>query len=390
MKSICKYLYILLAASTMLVAFSSCDDDKEEYGLKQIYMPQAAIYNGGLTNEYPVPMPNMNIDNYIIDEDGKMHVYMGVYRSGEGEYLDYKVNVFIDDVEGAKAAESISRGVLLDNKYLSVPDVVEVAAGSRQNTFHLVVDLPAIIAEHPEYKKNKMVAVVGISNPSRWELNESLSRTTVAIDGGTFMPSLPIVENGNFGPGASQSWTLVNVNNRPFELMKIDESKGELQIGVDDYTPYGGDTRWMCWQKLESSDLVENGTYVVSCKIDIPAQDVAYPSTKRELDVALCIFPNDINMQTQSDYKPSSNTRLWYMDVTMDGGKSNYPLYEGTDGFKSFADIRNNYRPDGMSTGEFVLDSRHVGGYVVIYVRLRKDCKNVKTIRITDIQIVAK
>lgn len=394
MKSISKYFYILLAVSTILVTFSSCNDDKDEYGLKQIYMPQAAIYNGGLTNEYPVPMPNMNIDNYIIDDEGMLHVYMGVYRSGEGEYLDYKVNVYLDDAAGAEVAANTARGVQLDSKYISLPDVVEVASGSRQKTFHMVVDLPTVIAEHPEYKKNKIIAVVGISDPSRWELNEALSRTTVVIEGSVFMPAMPILKHGDFGPGASESWTLVNVNKKSFELMTIDESKGELQIDVDNYAQYGGgDSRWMCWQKLESDDLEVGSTYIMSCNVDIPAQNFVMTDTKnnlkREMDFGFAIFPKTANMATQNDYKPS-DSKYWYMDVSMDNGKGHYPLYEGTDGFKSFAAIHNNHRPDGMSSGEFTLDADHMGGYIVFYVRLRNACPGVKTIRVKDVQIVAK
>lgn len=393
MKNIAKYLYMPFVLMTALLTFVSCDDDDDQYGVKKIYMPQAAIYNGGLTNEYPVPMPNMPVDNYVIDEDGMLSIIMGVYRSGEGDLSDYQVDVYVDDQAGIDIAENTPRGIALESKYITVPEVVAVSAGNRQKTFRMVVDLPRIKEEHPDFNKKKMVAVVGIANPSKWELNETLSRTTVVIEGSVFLPVMPIIKNGNFGNGASGSWTLVNVNKKPFELMSIDEDNKVLNIGVENYSQYGGDSRWMCYQKLDSPDLEIGSTYIMSCMVDIPAQNFVMTDTKnnlkREMDFGFALFPNTTNMATQNDYKPG-DTNFWYMDVSMDNGKGHYPLYSGTDGFQSFAGIHNNERPTGMKTGEFTLDEAHMGGYIVFYVRLRNTCPGVKTIRVTDVQIVAK
>lgn len=393
MKTFAKYLCMPLAVIAALVSFSSCDDDQEEYGVKKIYMPQAVIYNGGLTNEYPVPMPNMSVDNYVIDDEGKLLISMGVYRSGEGDLSDYQVNVYVDDQASATAAENTPRGAMLGSEYISVPDVVAVTGGNRQKTFKMVVDLPRIKEEHPEFNKKKMVAVVGISNPSKWELNEALSRTTVVIEGSVFLPVMPIIRHGDFRKGASESWTLVNVNKKPFELMRIDETTGELLIGVENYSQYGGDSRWMCYQKLDSPDLEIGSTYVMSCQVNLPAQNFVMTADKknlkREMDFGFALFPNSANMNTQNDYKPGDD-KFWYMDVSMDNGKGHYPLRDGTDGFQSFADIHNNERPAGMKTGEFTMDANHMGGYIVFYVRLRGACPGVNTIRVTDVKIVAK
>lgn len=393
MKTIAKYALMVAVGLGAASALSSCDDDKDEYGLKVIYMPQAAILNGGLTNEYPVPMPNMPVPNYEIDDQGRLQIVMGVYRSGEGDLSGYSVDLFVDEDDAASEIKSMANGVVLDSKYITVPERLTVEAGSRQKTFRMIVDLPRILDEHPEYYKNKLVAVVGITNPSKWELNYALSRTTVVIQGAEFLPVVPILKHGNFGNGASQSWHLVNVNNKPFDLMKIDENAGELQIGIDDYTPYADNSRWMCYQKLESSDLQKGVTYIMSCKVNIPAQNFVMTSDtqnlQREMDLGFAIFPNYTDMATQSDYKPGDMNFL-YMDLTMDNGKSRYALYNGTDGFQSFSDLRSSARPDAMKKGEFTFDDVYEGGYIVFYVRLRKPCPSVKTIRVTDVQIVAK
>lgn len=384
------FTWLLTLSLSMFVSCSSQD----EYGIYKIYMPQAVMYNGGQTNEYPVPMPNLPMDNYRIDDNGMLHVVLGVYRSGEGDLSAYQVEVFVDEAATAQAVASTNRGVALPLELCSLPETVSVPDGDRQETFNLTIDLPQLIEEYPEYNKNRMIIVVGIRNPSKWELNEALSRTTVIIEGNTFLPVIPILKNGDFGPGSSENWTIVNINDKPFELMKIDEEKGELQIGVDDYSQYGGDSRFMCYQKLDSPDLEIGQTYVMSAMINIPAQDFYMSddknNLKREMDLGFALFPNTTNMTSQSDYKPSGDAKFWYMDVTMDNGKGKYPLLTGTSGFESFSSIHLNKRPDSMGSGEFTMDADHMGGYIVFYVRLRNTCPSVKTISITDVSIVAK
>lgn len=376
-----------------LSILSSCEE-QQEWGIKKVYMPQASLLNGGLTNEYPVPMEGLKENNYFIDEEGKMNIYLGVYRSGEGELSAFDVEVYADMEATNQAVNEISRAVSMPEGLYSFPSSVSVAEGQRQNNFILSIDLPRLIEEYPYYNKKRVALVVGLRNPSKWELNEDLCRTTVLVEGGAFMPVPPIIKNGNFGAGASENWTIVNVNNKPFELMTIDESKGELQIAVENYSVIGGDSRFMCYQKLDSPDLQVGNTYVMSADINIPVQDFYMSankqSLKREMDLGFALFPNNTNMQTQNDYKPSGNDAMWYMDVTMDNGKGHYPLIEGTDGFVPFSSIHINKRPATIGSGEFVMDEAHMGGYIVFYVRLRNPCPGVKPISITNVSIVEK
>lgn len=207
-----------------------------------------------------------------------------------------------------------------------------------------------------------------------------------------------LVKYGDFGRGASTAWKLTNVNNKSFELMKIDEENGWLEIAVDSYS--GGDSRWMCYQKLDNPEFEVGQTYKMSANVSITPQDFVADfdpttglgiNTKREMDFGFALFPNNANMATQSDYKPGSSDDVsqpyWYLDTTQDGGKSGYALIKGTEGFKPFSSINNSQRPAAMTNGVFTMDEAHMGGYIVFYVRLRATCTSVKPIKITDVKI---
>lgn len=387
-----KSFRIAIAIASLSLLFSC--EKPQEWGIKKVYMPQASILNGGLTNEYPVPLEGQKNQNYFIDNEGKMNVYLGVYRSGQGDLSAFDVEVYVDKEATDQAVSEISRAVAMPDGLYSLPSSVAVEDGQRENTFILTIDLPKLIEEYPYYNKKRVALVVGIRNPSKWELNEDLSRTIVLLEGSAFMPVPPILKSGNFGPGASENWTIVNVNNKPFELMTIDESNGALVIAVDDYSSIGGDSRFMCYQKLDSPDLEVGHTYQMSADISISAQDFYMSADKnglkREMDLGFALFPNSTNMESQNDYKPSGNAAMWYMDITMDNGKGRYPLIDGTDGFVPFSSIHINKRPSTIGSGEFVMDEDHMGGYIVFYVRLRNACPRVNPISITNVSIVEK
>lgn len=207
-----------------------------------------------------------------------------------------------------------------------------------------------------------------------------------------------LIKYGDFGTGASTAWKLVNVNSKSFELMKIDEENGWLEIAVDSYS--GGDSRWMCYQKLDNAAFEVGQTYQMSANVSITPQDFVEEfdattglgiNTKREMDFGFALFPNNANMATQNDYKPGSSVDetqpYWYLDTTMDTGKSSYALVKGTEGFKPFSSINNSQRPASMTNGVFTMDDAHMGGYIVFYVRLRGTCTSVKPIKITDVKI---
>ena len=75
-------IYGFILASVIMFSCEA-DDNEKEWGYAKIYMPQASILNGGLTNnEYPVPLKNnAATNNYKFDEANKrLQVTLGVYR----------------------------------------------------------------------------------------------------------------------------------------------------------------------------------------------------------------------------------------------------------------------------------------------------------------------
>ncbi|MBO5194352.1 MAG: hypothetical protein J6B62_05600 [Bacteroidales bacterium] len=176
-------IFTLVAIAVMAFASSSCEK-QTEWGFKKIYMPQSIITNKP-DHEYPVPMTGQQDNNYSVD-NGKLKVFLGVYRSGQGDLQSFSVDVYYDEDASAAAAKAADR-VALQKDAFELPAQVNVPDGSRQNTFYLTVDLDKIKAEHPEYKDKKMIVVVGIRNPTKFELNEDICKTIVVIDGSKFI-----------------------------------------------------------------------------------------------------------------------------------------------------------------------------------------------------------
>ena len=383
MNRLIKFTSTILSAAAVLC---SCEK-QQEWGIRLVYMPQASMYNGGLTNEYPVPMPNASTPNYTLSEENIMTIPLGVYRSGLGDLQGFSVKISADAEATAAALPDISRSITLPQDCYSLPESVTVPDGEREALFYLTVDIQKLIDEYPEYNKNKMVLAVTISDPTNWELNENLKTTVITIEGSEFLPTIPILENGGFDDNSG--WTIQDINGKGGDVMKIED--GCLKISIDDYSPIGGDSRWACWQVLDSEDLVPGSTYKISAMVSITPQDFVNPleaSAAREMDIAVALMPNDTDMTSVSDYKPGDD-RFWYMDTNMDAGKSNYPLIDGTAGFVEFSSFCTNQRPATMKDSQFTMDEDHLGGYICVYVRLRNACKNVKAIQFDSIEISA-
>lgn len=175
--------YIFIIAAVIAAMLTSCEK-QPQWGFKLIYMPQAAISNN-LDHEYPVPMSGQQDKNYAL-KGGKLDVFLGVYRSGQGDLQAYSVDVYYDPVLSGAAAASAADRVAIPLNYLHFPDKVSVEDGSRQKTFNLTVDLAALKAAHPEYAGKMLVAAIGIANPSKYELNEEISKTIIVIDSSKF------------------------------------------------------------------------------------------------------------------------------------------------------------------------------------------------------------
>lgn len=206
------YSIMLLVATV----FVSCEkgDYQKEWGLSKIYMPQASIKDGGNTHDYPVPLNN-GINNYILDTvKNTIDIPLGVYRSGLEVLQSYSVKfgVDVDSTNQTITAGSISQAVILPSDVYTIPADITVPDGKREATFYLTIDREKLIANYPQYYKKQLVLVVGISDPTKYELNQSLSKTTVIIDGAFFMPTPPVlnlIQGGDMEASSEQFWTII-------------------------------------------------------------------------------------------------------------------------------------------------------------------------------------
>lgn len=274
------------------VSLSSCgkEDNEQEWGDAKVYMPQAAILNGGLDNNYPVPLNNnASTENYTIDEStNTLRIVLGVYRSGLQKLESFSVAVGVDQAATIAALPNIARGVELPADVYSLPTETEVKDGERESIFYLSVDLNKLIADHPGYARNKMVLVVGLSNPSKYELNENLAKTTVIIDGASFMPAPKIVQGGDFESGREQYWTFFNVvGDLPASAAVIQDgvltfdygtapTRGEICYYTAIELAQGVNYKFSCDFFSTGGAAVNNCRFYMAVSPNLPVADVSY------------------------------------------------------------------------------------------------------------------
>ena len=163
-----KYFTGLAMLSCLIVSCETPDMDKT-WGNALIYMPQA-MYN-------PYVVPNngtheQNNLNYSIDEQNDLlNIFLGVYRSGLQDLEEYTVDVSVDNV-------AIKGTTLLPPAYYDIPIQVTCPAGKRDVTFYVTVDLNWLKANR---SKDYSLDVI-ISNPTKYDLNESICRTTLRLN----------------------------------------------------------------------------------------------------------------------------------------------------------------------------------------------------------------
>lgn len=182
-----KITLILLAATLVTCSLSSCADIAVggEYGNALIYMPQATK-NLGTDN-------NLNISLSASEEIGTVtKTTLGIYRSGTQSLKTATVKLGINADTLAKAVAIANSGdalpkfdiyktaVLLDAKYYGeLPRTLTIPDGGREATTQLILNDKVILADYPV--GSVLVLPVFISEPTRYELNYSLSLTMVII-----------------------------------------------------------------------------------------------------------------------------------------------------------------------------------------------------------------
>lgn len=146
-----------------LLAFSCTKGDGDaDYGNTYIYIPQA-MFDGGLTSEYPVPSGDGNTTyNFLSDGDG-IHILMGVIRSGKEAGQAFTVRI--------TATSS-------DFPTYTLPEKVSVEAGSNRASFSL--DLPLSVLD--EFKDRKPAITVAITEPTAYQLAAQATSVRVVVD----------------------------------------------------------------------------------------------------------------------------------------------------------------------------------------------------------------
>ncbi len=168
----------ILLAVCGLMAATACQkgDGDADYGNALIYIPQAT-QSALIDNFYNVPSGDAeNTYNFKLD-DGKINVLMGVVRSGKlsGSAFSVKVNVLEDKT--ASAAAELGAEQLPSSLY-TLPKSVSVEAGKNAASFSLSLDKAGLGV----YSGKKLVLVVGISDPTAYELAKVATEVTVVVD----------------------------------------------------------------------------------------------------------------------------------------------------------------------------------------------------------------
>ncbi len=225
--------YSFIFAALLLLASCVKDTGIYDYGIDKVYMPQASIHNGGINNDYPVPINLGNgIENYTFDTTTKeLKILLSVYKSGKDPAQSFEVEVYADDDSTASAVSASGQRQALPSDVYSLPSSVNVSQGTRESSFFLTVDVAKLIEEYPDYSIKKLTLVVGIKNPTAYELNESLSRTVVLIDASAFMPAPSIVKGGDMSAGSEEYWTILNlIDNSSVEAGTVSFVNGRMTL----------------------------------------------------------------------------------------------------------------------------------------------------------------
>lgn len=173
------YLF-LLGGGCLLFAGCKKNDNGLVFGDEYVYMPQA-LQSGGVSLEYQVPGSLDSAGrNYTVDSAAnRLNVILGVLRSGMQDPEGYSAQVSVDaDTVTQAIASGALAAVALPDKAYTLPGAVTVPAGSTGTTFDLSVDIDVLKA----FAGKKVALAVKISDPSRYQLNDSYSETIVVID----------------------------------------------------------------------------------------------------------------------------------------------------------------------------------------------------------------
>lgn len=176
-------LFTLVALTAFVLLFTACSkgDGEKNYGLQKIYMPQATT-SGGINNHYLVPSGEGSLTyNFIVDKtSSKVKVVLGVLCSGTAGTDGFSVDVKALVSETEQVLGEVEESKLLPAGSYDLPQSAAVKRGEKSASFYLEVDLDEINDSANDSKK--LLLLVGIANPTMYELSDSNTTTLVVID----------------------------------------------------------------------------------------------------------------------------------------------------------------------------------------------------------------
>ncbi|MEA4916829.1 hypothetical protein [Proteiniphilum sp.] len=249
-----KHIYSLLLV-VLLAALITCEkaDSDKDWGNSLIYLPQAALLDGGNTIHYPVPFDkNAALQNYIIDSTGTntIKVIMGVYRSGLEELQGYSVSVLPNPAVLQQKLAEIEDSFELPADLYSFPATVDVPDGKRGADFYVTIDRKRLLEEYGHLRNKSMIIALSIDKPTRYTLNDKLSTVVVVINMSEFVPEpvLPnILAGGEFNPGDEAYWTVVKQDPMTHDT-DISFAGGKLRFST---SPGSLQTNYAVYQAVE-------------------------------------------------------------------------------------------------------------------------------------------
>lgn len=186
MKQITRHTVYFILFSIIIISVSCKKQGNEDWGITNVYMPQAAMSDGGRTNNYPVPWSTANgTKNYVIDSVNNMvNIVLGVYRSGLQDKKSFSVEVAakIDTTNKLITNGTVANAVILPSDVYTLPSTVTISKEQSEAIFYLKIDRKKLIDKYPAYSGKKLILAVGIVNPSNFLVNTSLSTTIIIID----------------------------------------------------------------------------------------------------------------------------------------------------------------------------------------------------------------
>lgn len=169
----------------LLLSLWACKKDKDNYGIANIYMPQALNVSGGINANYAVPTgTDSSTYNYHIDASaGKLNIILGVAQASTYKSEGFTVNIVTD----ADTINLLKFNNILDNKTIlmptsiyTLPGTVTVPAGKSEATFYLSLDIDQL--KSADYQGKKLALAVRLQNAGKYEIASSAAVAIVIVD----------------------------------------------------------------------------------------------------------------------------------------------------------------------------------------------------------------